>query len=113
MTREAGMMILIKLLRLSGPRADVTSPISYADLGTRFGVSRTQVRTLLEEAERDGLMRLPRGKDQLVQLTAPLIEAFDAFIADTMEAHDLIYNLAQRACGKSPGSRSMQTVPLR
>jgi hypothetical protein len=113
MTREAGMMILIKLLQLSGPRADVARAISYADLGGRFGVSRTQVRTLLEEAERDGLMRLPRGKDQLVQLTAPLVQAFDAFIADTMQAHDLIYNLTGRALGTSPGSRSMQTIPLR
>jgi hypothetical protein len=32
-----------------------------------------------------------------VELTPALVEAFDRFIADTMEAHDLVYRQAQRA----------------
>jgi hypothetical protein len=49
----------------------------------------------------------------LVQLTPPLIEAFDRFIADTMEVHDLVYELAQRALAlPDEGSGSMQSVPL-
>jgi len=97
MVREAGIMIIIKLLRLAGPGAESTTPISYSDIGARFGVSRTQVRKLLEEAERQGLVRLTRGRDQAVQLTPALVEAFDRFIADTMAGHDLVYALAQRA----------------
>jgi DNA-binding MarR family transcriptional regulator len=58
MIREAGMMILIKLLQLAGPDAQSTTQISYSDIGARFGVSRTQVRKLLEEAELQGLVRL-------------------------------------------------------
>lgn len=97
MVREAGMMILIKLLQLAGPGTESTAQIRYSDIGARFGVSRTQVRKLLEEAERQGLVRLTRVRGQVVQLTPALIEAFDRFIADTMEAHDLAYRLAQRA----------------
>lgn len=114
MTREAGMMVLIKLLQLSGPDLDTTREISYSDIGARFGVSRTQVRKLLQEAEASGLMRLTHGKRHLVQLTPPLVEAFDRFIADTMAGHDLVYELAKRAA--APGAMligSMQNVPLR
>lgn len=97
MTREAGMMILIKLMQLAGPDGDITRAISYSDFGARFGVSRTQVRMLLRQAEQMGLVHMMRGRGQAVQLTPKLIEAFDSFIADTMSAHDLTYRLAQRA----------------
>ncbi len=50
MWREAGIIILIKLLQLAGPDADTTLEISYSDIGGRFGVSRTPVRKLLEDA---------------------------------------------------------------
>ncbi len=95
MVREAGMMILIKLLQLAGPGAASTTPIFYSDIGARFGVSRTQVRKLLEEAEGQGLVRLTHGRGRTAQLTPTLVDAFDRFIADTMEAHDLSYRMAQ------------------
>lgn len=101
MVREAGMMILIKLIQLAGPRNDTARQISYSDLGSRFGVSRTQVRKLLQQAEADGLVRLARDKAPLVQITPALIETFDRFIADTMMGHDLVYALAQRALGSA------------
>ena len=96
MVREAGIMILIKLLQLARPEAAGTTQIHFTDIGARFGVSRTQVRKLLEEAERQGLVRLTRGRGQTVQLTPALVEVFGRFVADTMEAHDLAYQLAQR-----------------
>jgi DNA-binding MarR family transcriptional regulator len=97
MVREAGMMILIKLLQLAGSGSESAAQISYSDIGARFGVSRTQVRKLLEEAEQQGLVRLMRGRDQGVRLTPALVEAFDRFIADTMAGHDLVYQMAQLA----------------
>lgn len=113
MTREAGMMIVIKLLQLAGPDHDAMREISYSDIGARFGVSRTQVRKLLEEAEQNGLVRLMRGKGQSVQLMPALVEAFDRFIADTMAGHDLVYELAQRAAAAPAGpAQSMQNVPF-
>lgn len=97
MAREAGMMMLIKLLRLAGSSADAVCEISYSDIGGRFGVSRTQVRKLLLEAEAKGLLHLARGSGPFVRLTPALIQAFERFIADTMAGHDLVYRLAQQA----------------
>ena len=96
MIREGGIMIVIKLIELAGPKADTTRKIVYTDIGARFGVSRTQVRKLLQEAEKSGLVRLSQEGGRFVQLTPALIEAFDRFIADTMVGHDLMYKLAQR-----------------
>lgn len=113
MTREAGMMIVIKLMQLADPSGDTMREIAYTDIGARFGVSRTQVRKLLQEAEKSGLVRLMRGRSQFVHLTPKLIEAFDRFIADTMAGHDLVYKLALRAPASRGGfSESMQNVPL-
>jgi DNA-binding MarR family transcriptional regulator len=109
MQREAGMMVLIKLMHLSGSRADVTCEISYSDMGTRFGVSRTQVRKVVQEAEESGLVLLLRRGAQFVRLRPKLVEAFDRLIADSMAAHDLVYNLARRVPAEER-SGSVQTL---
>jgi len=100
MTREAGMMIVIKLLHQAGSNGDTAQEITYSDIGVRFGVSRTQVRKLLQDAEANGLVQLTRGKGHSVQLNPKLIEAFDGFIADTMAGHDLVYQLALRSTAR-------------
>ncbi len=96
MVREGGIMIVIKLIELAGPNADTRRKVVYSDIGARFGVSRTQVRKLLQEAEKAGLVQLTQDGGRFVQLMPTLIEAFDRFIADTMVGHDLMYKLAQR-----------------
>lgn len=96
MVREGGIMIVIKLIDLAGTNGDTRLKIVYSDIGTRFGVSRTQVRKLLQEAEESGLVRLTRENGNFVELMPALIEAFDRLIADTMVGHDLMYKLAQR-----------------
>lgn len=53
MGRDSGMLVLIKLVQMSAA-ADEAEGLSYTDIGTRFGVSRTHVRTLLEEAAQHG-----------------------------------------------------------
>jgi hypothetical protein len=95
--REAGTMILIKIMHLAAQAGDITRAIVFSEIGTRFGVSRTQVRLLLEEAARDGLVHLVRREGKFVQLTPKLVQAFDHFLADGMAGHDLIYNLASQA----------------
>jgi hypothetical protein len=118
LSREGGIMVLIKLLDRAGPNGHTTREISYSDIGAGFGISRTQVRKLLQQAETDGLVRFVHGraisastrvfdalsrrrpsdgrKGQFVQLTPKLIEAFDRYIADTMMGHDIVYELALR-----------------
>lgn len=93
--REAGVMILMRLLQLAG-REGARGTISYSEISARFGVSRTHVRNLLQDAEKQGLVTLSKGEGQLVQLSATLVDAFDKFLAAGMSGHDLIYQLAMR-----------------
>jgi hypothetical protein len=95
MNREAGVMVLIKLMQMAGPAGDA-APFSYSDIGARFGVSRTHVQKLLAEAQAKDLVRLTKGSSQLVQVMPALVRAFDRFMADGMSGHDLIYKLALR-----------------
>ena len=96
--RDAGIMILIKMIQMSGGlRGAEPLQISYSDLGGRFGVSRTHVRDLLEEAEQMGLVRLTKRSGRFVELLPPVLQAFDRFIADAMSGFDLCYQLALRA----------------
>lgn len=111
MSREAGIMVIIKLLHLVGPNGGAAPGIDYSDIGMRFGVSRTQVRFLLESAEAKGFVHLVRSHSLTAQPTPALHEAFDRLVADTMVAHDLSFHLA--AGGEIEGfSKSMQNVPL-
>jgi DNA-binding MarR family transcriptional regulator len=95
--RDAGIMILIKMIHMAKANGS-TEPlkISYADLGTRFGVSRTHVRKLLEAAEELDLVRLTKDDGQFVELLPPVLAAFDRLVADSMSGFDLCYQLALR-----------------
>jgi hypothetical protein len=91
MGRDAGMLVLIKLVQMSA--ADGKG-LSYTDLGTRFGVSRTHVRSLLEDAAEAGEVSLSGRGGYLVELKPDLLRAFDRFVADAMSGHDMLYKLA-------------------
>lgn len=96
--RDAGVMILIKMIAMAEQQGGAAPlKISYSDLGSRFGVSRTHVRKLLEAAEAMGLVRLTRTGGQSVELLPPLRQAFDRLVADAMSGFDLCYQLALRA----------------
>jgi len=98
MSRDVGIMILIKLMHTVGAQADAPPPvpqqISFSDFGTRFGASRTHVRKILKAAEEQNLVRLTKDGGQFVEVMPELVQAFDRFIADAMAGHDLCYNLA-------------------
>ena len=96
--RDAGIMILIKMIQMAGGQGDAAPlKISYSDLGDRFGVSRTHVRELLEDAEQLGLVRLTKGSGRFVELLPPVLRAFDRLVADAMSGFDLCYQLALQA----------------
>jgi hypothetical protein len=98
--RDAGVMILIKMIQIAGQKGNAGPvKVSYSDLGDRFGVSRTHVRKLLLAAEEMDLVRLTKADGQFVELLPPLLQAFDRLVADAMSGHDLCYNLALRAEG--------------
>ena len=90
--REAGFMILTKLMQLSLEQGvDAPLDISLTELGDSFGVSRSHVRKLLSLAETQGLARLGKGR---AALTDAARSGFDRFLADTMVGNDLVYRLA-------------------
>jgi DNA-binding MarR family transcriptional regulator len=98
MTRDAGIMILIKMIEMTWPGSGAEPlEVTYSDLGRRFGVSRTHVRELLVEAEEMRLVRLSKGRKQLVEMTPQLLQAFDRYLAEAMSGFDLCYQLALRA----------------
>jgi len=95
--RDAGIMILIKMIQMAGPSRTEPLAVSYSDLGDRFGVSRTHVRKLLVAAEEMGLVRLTQARGPCIELLPPVLEAFDRLVAEAMSGFDLCYQLALRA----------------
>jgi DNA-binding MarR family transcriptional regulator len=93
MNRDAGMLVLIKLVQMSTESG--AQGLSYTDIGARFGVSRTHVRTLLEDVAQHGDVSLSGRGGHLVELKTPVLHAFDRFVADAMSGHDLLYKLAR------------------
>jgi DNA-binding MarR family transcriptional regulator len=95
--RDAGVMILIKMIAMAGRRGGAEPlKVSYSDLGDRFGVSRTHVRKLLVAAEELDLVHLTKEGGQIVELNLQLLQAFDRLVADAMSGFDLCYQLALR-----------------
>jgi hypothetical protein len=93
MHRDAGILVLLKLIQMSA--GDVATGISYTDIGARFGISRTHVKDLLDEAAQHGDVSLSGRGARLVDLKPSLLYAFDRFLADAMSAHDSMYKLAR------------------
>jgi transposase len=94
LSRDAGTLILVKLVQIAST-ARHAEGLSYADIGVRFGVSRTHVRTLLQDAERNGDVSLSGRGGKFVELRPSILQAFDRFVADSMSGHDLLFRIAR------------------
>ncbi len=97
MSRDVGMMVLMKLIQMAGAEPEGTSvALSFAEIGERFGATRTHVRVILQDAEKVDLVDLSGRADKRVTLRPKVWQAFDRFIADSMSGHDLLYQLAAK-----------------
>ena len=93
--RSAGHMVLAALLHAALSDPDNPHPaVPYADVGDRFGVSRTHVRALLASAEENGLVKLQARGGHRVEILPRLWASYDRGIAGGMFFHDLIYGAA-------------------
>jgi len=111
-SRDAGIMILIKMIQMAGQKRSAGPlGISYSDLGSRFGVSRTHVRNLLVAAQAMDLVRLTKADGQCVDLKAAVLQAFDRLVADAMSSFDLCYRLA--LCAHGSRSRPASAARIR
>src|SRR5260370_1310769 len=87
--REVGFLDVVpsdndRRLRLLDPPADI---------GDRFGVSRTHVRQLLVAAQDAGLINLKARGGHRVEILPRLWASYDRSIAGGMFAHDLVYGV--------------------
>ncbi|SKA35917.1 hypothetical protein SAMN02745126_05746 [Enhydrobacter aerosaccus] len=90
--RAGGHMVLAALLHTALEKTDDPHvAISYADIGDRFGVSRTHVRRLLMTAEETGLVQLKTRGGHRVEILPRLWASYNRAIAGGMFFHDLIY----------------------
>jgi DNA-binding MarR family transcriptional regulator len=104
MSRDSGILVLIKLIQMQMSATDGVNDLSYADIGARFGISRTHVRLLLEDAAEHGDVSLSGRGGRLVELQPSILAAFDRFLADAMSGHDMLYKLArQRMASETRG----------
>jgi hypothetical protein len=93
--RAGGHMVLAALLQAA--MADPDHPhtaVPYADMGDRFGVSRTHVRQLLVAAQEAGLVNLKASGGRRVEILPRLWASYDRSIAGGMFLHDLVYATA-------------------
>jgi hypothetical protein len=117
--RVAGRMVLAALLKAASADPDhLHAAVSYAELGDRFGVSRTHVRQLLMAAERQGLVKLQARGGHRVEIQPRLWASYDRAIAGGMFLRDLVYGAATgrtaaqivaAACQAPEGSPSTRT----
>jgi hypothetical protein len=100
LTRDAGVTILMKLIQIAGkgeasPQGG-PSELSHEDIGALFGVSRTHVRKILQDAAKQGLVALSGRGHRRFEITPVMWQAFDRFVAESMSGHDLMFEIAMR-----------------
>jgi hypothetical protein len=94
MNREAGTMILMKLMQNADNGLDATPRRAFfADVAARFGISRTHVRITRQQAQDAGLVLM---SEQSIAMMPPLVAAFERFVADIMAGHDFMFRAAMR-----------------
>jgi hypothetical protein len=95
--RAAGYPVLAALLAAAMDSEDYPrAAVPFAEVGERFGVSRTHVRKLLVAAEESGLVKLHAGGGPRVEILPRLWASHDRGIAGGMFLHDVSYVAACR-----------------
>ncbi|HVZ51431.1 MAG TPA: hypothetical protein VG986_05665 [Pseudolabrys sp.] len=89
----AGHMVSASLLRAAMEAQDGHAAVPYGDIGERFGVSRTHVRAILNEAQDAGLVRLHSRGGHRVEILDRLWTSYDRGLAAGMFSHDMVHAL--------------------
>lgn len=100
LARPCAIHILMKFVELgaTGPDNPVRE-VSIAELGARFGMSRSHVRNVLRDAEDAGLMERSGSGGVFHHLTPRCVASFDRFVAEALSSSDLSCALAAAASG--------------
>jgi hypothetical protein len=98
-----GHMISAALLGAAMAAGDVHAAVPYADVGARFGLSRTHVRSILLEAQDAGLVRIDGRGGRRVEILPRLWESYDRGLAAGMFSHDMVHALVTGRAAKRSG----------
>jgi DNA-binding MarR family transcriptional regulator len=90
-------MVFAALLQAALAADQLHAAVPYGEVGDRFGISRTQVRNLLREAEQQGFVKLHARGGHRVEILPRMWAVHDRGIACGMYAHDMLYVAASRA----------------
>jgi hypothetical protein len=97
LNRAAGYPVIAALLQAAMAAGDYPhAAVPYAEVGDRFGVSRTHIRKLLVAAEEIGLVKLHARGGLRVEILPRLWASHDRGISGGMFLHDMIYVAATR-----------------
>ena len=114
----AGHMVSAALLQAAMAADDLHAAVPYADVGERFGISRTHVRKILVEAEDAGLVRLHSRGGHRVEILPRLWASYDRGLAVGMFILDSIHALvvSRRAVedrqGRADIGQQLMETPL-
>jgi hypothetical protein len=79
--------------------------VPYAEVGDRFGISRTRLCNLLITAEEAGLVKLRARGGHRVEILPRLWSSHDRGIAGGMYLHDIVY---VAAIGRRPAAATLE-----
>jgi biotin operon repressor len=105
-SHAAGSPIIATLLQAAMMSPDYPdAAVSYAEVGDRFGVSRTHVRKLLVAAEHAGLVKLHARGGHRMEILPRLWSSYDRGLATGMYVHDMTYMVTMKALGAARAVR--------
>ena len=105
-----GHMVSASLLHAAMVASDTHAAVPYAEIGDRFGISRTHVRSILIEAQDAGLVRLDGRGGHRVQVLPAFLASYDRAVAAGMLSHDMVHALATGR--RAPALGLAESAPL-
>ncbi len=91
LNHAGGSMVMTALLRAAMETNDPHAALAYAEVGDRFGISRTHVRRLLVEAQDAGLVKLHERGGHRVEILQRFWTSHDRGLAIGMYLNDAAY----------------------
>ena len=91
-----GSMVMVALLQAAMEADDPHAALAYAEVGDRFGISRTHVRRLLVEAQDAGLVKLHGRGGHQVEILPRFWISHDRGLAIGMYLNDAAYLAAMK-----------------
>lgn len=104
----AGHVVSAALIQAAMVADDLNAAVPYGDIGERFGVSRTHVRKIVEEAQAAGLVRLHGRGGHRVDILPRLWTSYDRGLAVGMFIHDTVHAVTTgRQAGVTPQATAL------